>query len=375
MFEAETINQKILIAENTDEDRKNLLSFLGAKYQCDEVVGREAFQLALRETNYAVIVLCRDLSPASICVTEYLKASDAQIIVTGENISARETVEIFRAGATDFLSKPFNSLEVKQSVKNAFQKHCEQRKEKKIQLQLAESAARRSNELDLATEEIERLTGATLKVLVQALETRDYETHGHSERAVTFSLRLGREAGLDNHALKNLEFGALLHDVGKIGVPDAILHKPTALTSEEWNKMKLHPLYGQQLLRNIAFLEGASRIVAQHHERWDGAGYPHGLRGAEIDLGARVFAVADAFDAMTSDRIYRRGRSYESALEEIRKCAGTQFDPVLVEAFESVPREDWEILRRRSIAGNEAASFQTIVEELINARQMLEMIH
>ena len=159
-------------------------------------------------------------------------------------------------------------------------------------------------------------------------------------------------------------------------MPDAILRKPAALNEDEWNKMKLHPLHGQKILRNIAFLERAGRVVAQHHERWDGSGYPFGLRGEDIDIGARIFAVVDAFDAMTSDRVYRRGCSYEAALAELERCAGAQFDPAIIEAFKHVPRDDWEVLRRRSLVEREEVfSFQTIVSELVYSKQQFEMVH
>jgi HD-GYP domain-containing protein (c-di-GMP phosphodiesterase class II) len=182
--------------------------------------------------------------------------------------------------------------------------------------------------------------------------------------------------GLDKDALRNLELGALLHDIRKIGVPDAILRKPAKLTAEEWMKMKLHPLHGQQILRNIPFLEGAAQIVAQHHEQWDGSGYPYGLRGEDIDIGARIFAVVDAFDAMISDRVYRKGRSYKDAVEELQLCAGTQFDALIVEAFKRIPPEDWEVLRHRSLTDKqEVYSFQAVVTELVYSRQQFEMVH
>ena len=211
---------------------------------------------------------------------------------------------------------------------------------------------------------------------MQALETRDLETHGHSERVVTFSLRLGHELGLEKDSLRDLELGALLHDIGKIGVPDAILRKPAKLTEDEWETMKLHPIHGKKILRNIKFLEGASQIVAQHHEKWDGSGYPFGLRGEDIDIGARIFSVVDAFDAMVSNRVYRKGCSYQSALEELEKCAGTQFDPMIIEAFKQIPKEDWEILRERSLMDkSEVFSFQAVVAELVYSHRQLEMVH
>jgi HD-GYP domain-containing protein (c-di-GMP phosphodiesterase class II) len=154
---------------------------------------------------------------------------------------------------------------------------------------------------------------------------------------------------LDAEQTRSLEFGSLLHDIGKIGVPDAILRKPGALDEGEWVKMREHPLHGQRILRGIEFLEGAARVVAQHHEKWDGSGYPLGLRDEEIDLNARIFAVADAFDAITSDRVYRRGRTYEEAAVELNDFAGRQFDPVVVRAFHRVPRQEWDDIRRRSL--------------------------
>jgi HD-GYP domain-containing protein (c-di-GMP phosphodiesterase class II) len=148
--------------------------------------------------------------------------------------------------------------------------------------------------------------------------------------------------------MKALEFGSLLHDIGKIGVPDSILRKPAKLTEEEWVCMREHPMHGQQILRGIEFLKGAARVVAQHHEQWDGSGYPLGLRDEEIDVCARIFSVADAFDAITSDRVYRRGKSYEAAAQELDDWAGRQFDPKVVKAFHRVLKKEWSDLRDES---------------------------
>jgi len=181
---------------------------------------------------------------------------------------------------------------------------------------LEELVEQRTAELDRALDSLEEAYRSTLKALTAALETRDSETHGHSERVVTYSLRLGREYGLNREEMKSLEFGSLLHDIGKIGVPDLILRKPGKLTDEEWVRMREHPMHGQQILRGIEFLKGPARVVGQHHEKWDGSGYPLGLHGEDIDVCARIFQVADAFDAITSDRVYRKGKSYEAAAAE-----------------------------------------------------------
>jgi HD-GYP domain-containing protein (c-di-GMP phosphodiesterase class II) len=306
----------------------------------------------------------QELSPRTIPV--FISDADA----------AGNTVRAFRAGAFEVIQKPFELKKADIIIEKAFGKYELRCLKDRYQYHLEELVAERTVELDKALEEVENSYRSTLKALVQALETRDFETHGHSERVVTFSLRLGYELGLEKEALRDLELGALLHDIGKIGVPDAVLRKPAKLNDDEWAKMKLHPQHGQKILRNIPFLEGAARIVAQHHERWDGEGYPFGLRGEDIDIGARIFAVVDAFDAMVSDRVYRKGCSYDDALAELERHAGTQFDPLVVEAFKAIPKEDWEILRQRSLMEKqELASFQTVVAELVYSRQQYEMVH
>jgi putative nucleotidyltransferase with HDIG domain len=183
----------------------------------------------------------------------------------------------------------------------------------------------------------------TLRVLVARIKQRDAETLEHSERVVNLSLRLGRKLGLNSTTMKSLEYGSLLHDIGKIGVPDSILRKPGRLTSVEWTKMREHPLIGLQILGGIEFLRNASLVVGQHHERWDGEGYPFGLSGDKIDRNARIFAVVDAFDAMTSDRVYHKGRRLEEALTELKRCAGQQFDPEVVEAFNELAEAEGQL--------------------------------
>jgi putative nucleotidyltransferase with HDIG domain len=193
------------------------------------------------------------------------------------------------------------------------------------------------------SEEVER---SILKSLLVALKTRDADTYDHSKRTVKISLLLGLECGLDPTEMRSLEFGALLHDLGKIGVPDNVLRKPGKLNDFEWAMMRRHPALGQEILSGLSFLDDAKFIVAQHHEKWDGSGYPLGLRGEEILAGARILFVADAFDAMTSDRVYRPAKSYDEAVAELDSCAGTHFDPQVVAAFHRFPRQAWERLTR-----------------------------
>lgn len=367
--------KNLLIIDDNPQTKNLLTDFFSPKYLCGEAASVEAFLSSNHLRQYGVIICNYNFLKSDMAETIarlIMRSPESLLIPFGEKVSADEVISVFRAGAFDYIQLPFNLPETDRMVQRLFQIYESNFRQINYQTLLEEVTA----ELDKAHEEIEKSYRLTLKALVQALETRDFETYGHSERAVTFSLRLGYELGLDKKPLRNLEFGALLHDIGKIGIPDSVLRKPAALNAEEWRKIKLHTIYGQRILRNIPFLADAERIVSQHHEKWDGTGYPLGLRGEEIDLNARIFSVVDAFDAMMSDRVYRRGRSYRAALEELSNCAGTQFDPAIVEAFKRVPKEDWEILRHRSLGERqETMSFQAIVAELVYSRQQLELIH
>jgi putative nucleotidyltransferase with HDIG domain len=184
-----------------------------------------------------------------------------------------------------------------------------------------------------ALAETERTYDATLQALSNALDVRDSETEGHSRRVVDYMELIIGQLTIAPEGLSNLRRGALLHDIGKIGVPDNVLRKPAALSESEWALMRRHPEHGARIIAKIPFLEDVSRIVRHHHERWDGCGYPDGLAGEAIPLGARIFAVADSFDAMTSDRPYRCAMSLDEARCEVTRCRGSQFDPEVVDAF------------------------------------------
>jgi diguanylate cyclase (GGDEF)-like protein len=210
-----------------------------------------------------------------------------------------------------------------------------------------------NRQLQASVEAVEHSYSATLSAFSGMLDARDSETEGHSQRVVAYALAIGRALGLGSRDLAALEVGALLHDIGKVGVPDAILRKPGKLDPLEWEEMKRHPEIGYQLTSRIPFLDAASPLVRHHHERWDGDGYPAGLRGEDIPLAARIFAVADAYDALVSDRPYRPGRSHAQALEEIRRYAGTQFDPQIVTTFLQITTcTDWAVQAIQSNAGN-----------------------
>ena len=200
----------------------------------------------------------------------------------------------------------------------------------------------RSDDIDqdaASKKEIVAAEAATIEGWVRALDLRDRELAGHARRVTALTLRLARAMGIPEEQLVHIYRGALLHDIGKIGIPDAILFKPDKLTSQEWQVMRQHPIFGYELLSPIKFLQPALDIIYCHHERWDGKGYPRGLKGEEIPFAARLFSVVNVWDALVADQPYRRGWSKEAAIGYIEAEAGKQFDPQVVEAFLKVIRD------------------------------------
>jgi putative two-component system response regulator len=342
---------RLLIADDDAAVRAVLEEFLCQECDCESVGSAEEALRLLAEGDFQLVlsdIAMEGMSGLELVPRAKEIAPDTLVIMVSGSHDIETAIQAMRAGAFDYIVKPFDLEHVRLSVQRALEHQRLLADRRGYENYLERMVERRTEELDGALRSLGDAYRMTLKALVAALEARDLETHGHSERVVSFSLRLGQEFGLNEEQMRSLEFGSLLHDVGKIGVPDAVLRKPARLTDEEWREMRQHPVHGRQILNGITFLEGASRVVAEHHERWDGSGYPAGLKGEEIDLNARIFAVADAFDAITSDRVYRVGRTYEAALAELRAHAGRQFDPAVVEAFGRVPTGEWERLRRRS---------------------------
>jgi putative nucleotidyltransferase with HDIG domain len=201
------------------------------------------------------------------------------------------------------------------------------------------------------TAELEEINDATLENLMTALDLRDVETFGHSQAVAKYTQVLAGLIGLTDPAeLESLRRGALLHDIGKIAIPDAILKKPEPLAADEWDKIRLHPALGYGLVKEIKLIQVVGNIILHHHERYDGTGYPHGLRGDRIPLEARLFALADALDAITAHRPYRRARDFRTAQRENIRHSGTQFDPRIVEAFLCFKPEKWEKIRFETTA-------------------------
>jgi putative nucleotidyltransferase with HDIG domain len=201
--------------------------------------------------------------------------------------------------------------------------------------------SRKRAELDLrhAHSDLAEAYEATIEGWSHVLDLRDKETEGHTQRVTEITVRLARALGVSDSEMVHIRRGALLHDIGKMAIPDNILQKPGPLTEEEWKEMRRHPEYAQQMLSPIVYLRAALDIPYCHHERWDGTGYPRGLKGEEIPLSARIFSIVDVWDALLSNRPYRRGCTEESVLEYLRKLSGVSFDPYLVDEFLELHRK------------------------------------
>lgn len=254
------------------------------------------------------------------------------ILITGfAEVSTLQNA--IKLGVYDFLKKPFSLSELQISVRQAVQKHHLLIQNKLHTENLELLLEQKATELYEANLLLELNFVRTVLAMINALEASDIYTKGHSERVTNISLIIGQTMKLSTSELKSLRNGAIFHDLGKIGIYQTLLHKPTTLTYDELNLIRQHPLIGEKIIRPIALDKEITNIVSQHHERYDGAGYPHGLKSHDISLLAKVVSIADSYDAMTSSRSYRDVFTHSQASDEIQRCSGTQFDPVCVEYF------------------------------------------
>lgn len=256
----------------------------------------------------------------------------------------------FRRGAVDYLAKPFTLSQLETSVFRAIEIGRHRRHQMAHTKHLEEMIEARTGCLEATMRDLEQSYDITLEAMGDALDLRDAETEGHSKRVTAYTIALAQSMGVGAEDLRTIARGAFLHDIGKIAIPDRILLKPGRLTPDEVAIMREHCTRGYEIVRKIPFLREASEIVYAHQESFDGSGYPRGLRETEIPLGARIFAIADTVDAITSDRPYRRGKSFAVARDEVVRCSGTQFDPMIVDHFLKLPTDLWSSLR------NEVAS-------------------
>jgi response regulator RpfG family c-di-GMP phosphodiesterase len=303
----------------------------------------------IRSQDFDVIV--SDLRMPEMSGLDFLAAARRdrpgarRLLVSGHADFTAALDAINRVGVDRMLVKPWEEDDIRVAVRTAAEHAALKRENALVNAELR----RRKEELEQVNQGLDALveerTSNLLDGLVSALDMRDSETQWHSRRVGRYARRLAKEIGIQGRELDDIERGATLHDIGKIGVRDAVLLKPGPLDEQEWAEMKRHPALGAEILKGIGFLARARLIPLHHQERFDGTGYPQGLAGEAICIGARIFAVVDAYDAITNDRPYRKCRTYEVARGEIVKCSGTQFDPAIVQAWLRIPQAEWNAIR------------------------------
>jgi len=322
-----------------------------AGFDCREVSsGEEAIQL-LSQAPFDAVISDLDMPGVSgfavLGATRRHLPHAAFLMATGvTDISTG--ISAMKEGAADYLVKPFQFEAVWASLTRALVTKRMEAELEEYRKNLEDMVGQRTSQLEAAMRRIESTYDETLEALAAALDLRDNDTAGHAHRVTLNSLEMAKVLNFPDGELKQLERGAYLHDIGKIGIPDSILLKPGRLTPRETAIMQSHVRIGYELMSRVAFLAPASQIVLAHQEYFDGTGYPQGLRGEEIPLGARIFAVSDTLDAVMSDRPYRRGRPYGAARDEIVRESGRQFDPKVVAAFLAVPEESWLQIREEA---------------------------
>ncbi|HOP61409.1 MAG TPA: HD domain-containing phosphohydrolase [Candidatus Saccharicenans sp.] len=270
---------------------------------------------------------------------------DLTVIMLTTSFAANRYLTYLQAGLIDYICSRYNLASVFSAVRSELSRR-QLKQDNEIYLKnLTRLKLEHSRHIRKRLE-LEEIYDTTVENLMTALDLRDVETFGHSQTVSKYCQVLARLLGINQAArLDNIRKGSLLHDIGKIAIPDSILKKPGQLTSDEWAKIKLHPTLGFGLIKEMKILAEVGHIILYHHEKYDGSGYPRGLKGEEIPLESRIFALADALDAITSHRPYRAERDFPTAREEIIKNAGSHFDPQVVEAFCSIDIEKWERIR------------------------------
>jgi putative nucleotidyltransferase with HDIG domain len=359
------------------DDEAHVRSMIGAtlERQGYEVIlasgGREALEAIDEETFELILTDIVMQEGNGLALLERIHGQNPNlpvIMVTAiHDISV--AIDSMRRGAYDYLLKPFEREHLVATVQRALEHRQALQESRTYQQNLEQVVRARTEMLRQAMEDLEHSYDVTLEALGDALDLKDSETEGHSKRVTAYTIALARAMGISPAEIKVIARGAFLHDIGKMAIPDDILRKPGKLTPEEQEVMREHCARGYQMLRKIPFLAEAAEIVFTHQEHYDGSGYPSSLKSAAIPIGARIFAVADTLDAITSDRPYRQARTFDAAREEIIRCSGTQFDPAVVEVYLKIPNELWLELRSEITGQNRHFSTFDIAHPLGSSRE------
>ena len=343
-------SEKILLIEENEKRRSHITRFLNglAVNIIPSSSFSEAFKRLQTGNSYSLIVM--NLSPLdskSIKILQHLKKIKPQpsTVVLSNDPDHKLAISLINQNLIDHIAYPDNLAEVYSAIRSELNRKDLIRENESYLQNLRKLSQERSLNIR-RTLELEDIYNTTLENLMTALDLRDVETLGHSRTVAKYSLVLAEILGIkEKTTLDNIRKGALLHDIGKIAIPDSILKKPAQLSAGEWEKVKLHPALGFGLIKEIKLLDEVGNIILYHHEQYDGSGYPEGLKKEKIPLEARIFTLADALDAITSHRPYRKERDFLTAKKEIQKNKGTQFDPQVTEAFCSLNLDKWERIR------------------------------
>ncbi len=346
------MKEHILIVDDEEMIRDLLSSaLLQDEYVCHQASNvEEAFSLLDEQPVELVISDIMMPGRSGVELLRDLKKIDpdiAVLMITGLS-DMNTAMECVHLGADDYITKPFGINRVVLTVKNLIERRRLAIEKKNYQISLESKVMEQTTQIRKAMDELSSAYESTLTALVKALDAREKEVGSHSERVMNFAVFLGGKLGLAGKEIQDLAKGALLHDIGKIGISDNILLKPGQLDDNEWIEMRKHPQVGYAILSEIDFLKGPAEIILSHHERFDGTGYPNQIKGENIPIGARIFSIIDTLDAMTSDRPYRNALPFDIVTSEIIKYRGTQFDPAIAELFLSIPRKYWEECARKN---------------------------
>jgi putative nucleotidyltransferase with HDIG domain len=342
---------RILVVDDEEAIREIVTSMLvSAHYQCRQAgSGLEALALLNSGEEFELMLsdlMMADLDGIGLLERTKEKFPDMPVVMVTAVHDISVALAAIRNGAYDYLLKPFEREQLLATVRRALENRRLKMENRAYQTNLESLVAARTEQLRKAMANLERSYDITLEALGDALDLKDAETEGHSKRVTAFTIAIARAMGLPKEQISVIARGAFLHDIGKMAIPDQIIRKPGRLTPEETAIMREHCWRGYQMLKKIPFLTEAAEIVYSHQEKFDGTGYPRGLKAEEIPLGARIFSIADTLDAITSDRPYRPAQSLKAAREEIERWSGRQFDPDIVKIFSSMPDNIWEELRR-----------------------------
>ncbi len=362
---------KILIVDDEVVIREILARKLsGLGYTCEccasgqkaiDLLAKGGFDLAVAD------ILMPEIGGVALLKEAMRVSPGIAVILITSVVDIEVAVDALKEGAYDYITKPFSLEQVSISVCRALEKRRLLLENQNCQRTLEEQVASRTRQLKEAVGVLEHTYHSTLVALSKALDSRDADSDGHSLRVTVYTRRLAQGLNLSELEIRTIEQGVLLHDIGKIGIPDELLQKPENLAGRDWLLMRQHPEIGYRILSSIKFLGEAAQVVLHHHERYDGNGYPQGLKGDQIHLGARIFAVADALDDLTSNCKFQPSIGFESAVREIKKMSGKQLDPDIVSEFLRVPVSGWKAMRQEIAAKTKRSDFLSLGRQSENS--------